>query len=73
MCFSLRKTPFSVHGSPLMCNLLVFTVISNPFMSGVNIDEPGFTAPAGSAPLHLTRQLILLQRVGRSASHVPGG
>ena len=27
-----------------------FTVISKPFMSGVNIDEPGFTAPAGSAP-----------------------
>ena len=26
------------------------TVISKPFMSGVNIDEPGFTAPAGSAP-----------------------
>ena len=33
-----------------MCNLLVFAVISKPFMSGVNIDEPGFTAPAGSAP-----------------------
>ena len=27
-----------------------FTVISTPFMSGVNIDEPGFTAPADSAP-----------------------
>ena len=27
-----------------------FTVISKPLMSGVNIDEPGFTAPAGSAP-----------------------
>ena len=26
------------------------TVISKPFMSGVNIDEPGFTAPTGSAP-----------------------
>ena len=26
------------------------TVISKPFMGGVNIDEPGFTAPAGSAP-----------------------
>ena len=25
-------------------------MISKPFMSGVNIDEPGFTAPAGSAP-----------------------
>ena len=47
--FKLKIT-FSVHGSPLMCNLLVFTVISNPFMSGVNIDEPGFTAPASSAP-----------------------
>ena len=33
-----------------MCNLLVFAVISNPFMIGVNIDELGFTAPAGSAP-----------------------
>ena len=27
-----------------------FTVISKPCMSGVNIDEPGFTAPASSAP-----------------------
>ena len=27
-----------------------FTVISKPFMSGVIIDEPGFTAPAGYAP-----------------------
>ena len=27
-----------------------FTVISKPLMSGVNIDEPGFTAPASSAP-----------------------
>ena len=27
-----------------------FTVISTPFMSGVNIDAPGFTAPADSAP-----------------------
>ena len=26
------------------------TVISNPFMGGVIINEPGFTAPAGSAP-----------------------
>ena len=27
-----------------------FTVISKPLMRGVNLDEPGFTAPAGSAP-----------------------
>ena len=26
------------------------TVISKPFMGGVIINEPGFTAPAGSAP-----------------------
>ena len=54
-----------------MCIIYIFiywfvTVISKPFMSGVNIDEPGFTVPAGSAP-------PLLQRVGKSASHVPGG
>ena len=33
-----------------MCYLLVFTVMSKPLMSGVNLDEPGFTAPASSAP-----------------------
>ena len=35
----------------LLCVIYwIFTVISTPFMSGVNIDEPGFTAPADSAP-----------------------
>ena len=35
----------------LLCVLSwFFTVMSKPLMSGVNLDEPGFTAPAGSAP-----------------------
>ena len=34
----------------LLCDILVFTVMSKPVMGGVNLDEPGFTAPAGSAP-----------------------
>ena len=48
-------------------------MISKPFMSGVNIDEPGFTARPALPLLHLTRRPILLLRVGKSASPVPGG
>ena len=42
---------FLVYIVLLLCVISwFFTVMSKPLMSGVNLDEPGFTAPAGSAP-----------------------
>ena len=58
----------------LLCDISwFFTVMSKPLMSGVNLDEPGFTAPAGSAPPSSDSSADPPPESRSSASHVPGG